>query len=68
MKIKTLKILTLGGLMGPILFTITILVSAYLRTDYSHMHNFVSELGATNTPNEQLMNFAGFIISGLLIN
>lgn len=67
MKRTTLKILTLGGLVGPILFTIIILVSAYLRSDYDHMHNFISELGATNTPNEQLMNFAGFMPSGLLI-
>ncbi|WP_430682209.1 DUF998 domain-containing protein [Maribacter halichondriae] len=49
-------------------FTIAVIVSASLRTDYDHLHNFISELGATETANESLMNFFGFVPSGLLID
>lgn len=66
MKSKTLKVLALGGIAGPILFTVIVIIGAYLRPDYEHLHNFISELGATNTTNRALMNFGGFILSGLL--
>ena len=57
----------LGGLFGPILFTITTLICASLRSDYKHVHDFISELGATGTPNAELMNWIGFIPSGILL-
>lgn len=66
MKSKTLKVLALGGIVGPILFTTSTIASAYLRPDYKHLQNFISELGATNTANDALMNFGGFIMCGLL--
>lgn len=66
MKSKTLKVLALGGIAGPILFTTIAIIGAYLRPDYEHLHNFISELGATNTNNEVLMNYGGFILSGFL--
>lgn len=59
--------MALGGLLGPILFTITIIICGSWRVDYSHLHNFISELGATNTSNYQLMNFLGFIPSGIFL-
>lgn len=67
MKSKTLKVLALGGMAGPILFSIVVIISAYFRPDYGHLHNFISELGASNTSGNILMNFGGFILSGLLI-
>lgn len=66
MKNKTLKVLALGGIAGPFLFTIIVIISAYFRLDYEHLHNFISELGASNTSKNELMNFGGFILSGLL--
>ena len=67
MKKYSLQFLALGGVVGPILFTVTTLICASLRPGYSHAHHFISELGATGTPNAGLMNFAGFIPSGLML-
>lgn len=64
---NNLNILALGGIVGPILFTILVLVCASLRPDYNHMHEFISELGASLTPNARIMNFAGFLPTGLCI-
>lgn len=58
--------MALGGILGPILFTIVTVITAYLRLDYEHLHHFISELGATNTSANVLMNYGGFILSGLL--
>lgn len=66
MRSRTLKALALGGIVGPILFTSVTIASAYLRPEYEHLHNFISELGATNTTNDALMNYVGFILCGLL--
>lgn len=67
MKKTNLKLLLLGGIVGPVLFTTVTLICASLRPDYSHMQQFISELGATGTSNTELMNFAGFIPSGVFI-
>lgn len=62
-----LKFLALGGIAGPLLFTSITLICASLRPDYNHISQFISELGATDTENAILMNWAGFIPSGLMI-
>jgi hypothetical membrane protein len=67
MKRNNLNILSLGGIIGPVLFISAILVCASLRPNYSHVSQFISELGATGTPNAGLMNYLGFIPSGLMI-
>lgn len=67
MKNKYVKILPLGGISGAILFTIITIVCASWRSDYSHLHNFISELGASDTYHYQIMNYIGFISSGILI-
>lgn len=62
-----MRILALGGLAGPALFASIAILVAALRTDYSHVHDFISELGATSTPHAWLMNYAGFAPAGLLL-
>lgn len=62
-----LRYLALGGLFGPILFTSVFLICSSLRPGYDQINKFISELGATGTPNADLMNFVGFIPSGLMI-
>lgn len=62
-----MRILALGGVAGPILFSAVVIVSAALRVDYSHVANFISELGATGTPFAGLMNYAGFLPGGLML-
>jgi hypothetical membrane protein len=59
-------ILSLGGLIGPILFTVMTVACASLRPGYSHVDQFMSELAATGTSHAGLMTHAGFIPSGLL--
>jgi hypothetical membrane protein len=62
-----MRLLALGGVAGPIVFSVVVIVSAELRVDYSHIANFISELGATGTPYAGLMNFAGFLPGGLML-
>ncbi|TBW29979.1 DUF998 domain-containing protein [Gramella sp. KN1008] len=60
-----IRILTLGGLTGSALFTSITIICASLQTDYNHLDDFISELGATDSSTEFLMNYLGFIPSGL---
>jgi hypothetical membrane protein len=62
-----MRALALGGAIGPALFTVVTVVVSAFREDYSHVHNFISELGATGTPHAELMNYAGFVPSGLML-
>jgi hypothetical membrane protein len=57
----------LSGLITPILFTSVTLICSGLRSGYNHVNQFISELAATGTPNADLMNYAGFIPSGILL-
>ena len=63
----SLRFIALGGVVGPLLFTLTTVICASLRPGYSHISQFISELGATGSPNAYLMNFAGFIPAGLMV-
>lgn len=62
-----MRFAALGGVAGPVLFTVVMLFCASLRPDYSHVDQFMSELGATDTPNAWLMNYAAFVPGGLLL-
>jgi hypothetical protein len=62
-----MRLLALGGIAGPILFFAIVIVSAAFRSDYSHITNFISELGATGTLYAGLMNYAGFLPAGLML-
>jgi hypothetical membrane protein len=58
---------SLAGITAPLLFTTMTLVCSTLRPGYDHLNQFISELGATGSSHADLMNFAGFIPSGLLM-
>lgn len=64
---KLLRILALGGIAGPLLFSLVVIVSAAMQADYSHLSNVISEMGASGEPYADFMNYAGFIPGGLLI-
>ncbi len=68
MKITAAKILILGGIAGPVLFTLVTIICAALRPGYNHLYDFISELGASGTPNAVLMNSLGFIPGGLMFS
>jgi hypothetical membrane protein len=61
------RTLALGGVAGPVLFTSVVILCAALRPEYSHLTQFMSELGESGGPHASLMNFLGFIPSGLLL-
>lgn len=61
------RMLTLGGVAGPILFTVIVVTCGALRPEYSHLSQFISELGEIGGPNAGLMNYAGFMVPGALI-
>jgi hypothetical membrane protein len=63
----SIRILSLGGVAGPVLFALITAVSAALRPDYSHTTSFISELGASGTPYAPSMNYLGFVPTGLLL-
>ena len=62
-----MRFLACGGVAGPALFVVVTIVSAALRPGYSHLGQFISELGATGTPYAALMNYAGFVPAGLML-
>ena len=62
-----MRTLTLGGVAGPAIFSVVTLVCAALRPRYNHLTNVISELGATGTLNAPLMNYAGFVPTGLIL-
>lgn len=67
MKRNKLRVSALGGIIGPILFTLVVIISAALRPNYNHLHDFISALGASETTTEHFMNFIGFILTGLFM-
>jgi hypothetical membrane protein len=54
-------------MLAPPLFAVAIVLFAGLRTDYSHLTDAVSELGARGASNALAWNLIGFIAVGLLI-
>lgn len=62
-----MRLLALGGVAGPVLFAAVVVAAGTARGNYSHISNFVSELGATGTPYAGLMNYAGFLPTGLML-
>jgi hypothetical membrane protein len=63
----SMRILSLGGVAGPVLFALVTAISAALRPGYSHTTSFISELGASGTPHAPIMNYLGFVPAGLLL-
>ncbi len=57
----------LGGVAGPVLFTIVTILAAAGTPGYSHAANFVSELGVPGAPHAPAINYAGFVPAGLLL-
>jgi hypothetical membrane protein len=61
------RILALGGIAGPVLFSVVVLVFGALRPGYSHLQHFISELGVPGTAYAALVNYAGFVPAGLVL-
>ena len=62
-----MRILALGGIAGPVLFTTVVVLAAALRPGYSHYEAVISALGETGGPHALLMNAGGFVPTGFLL-
>jgi hypothetical membrane protein len=62
-----MRVLLLGGVIGPALFAAVVVSVAALQPGYSHITNFISELGASGMERAVAMNYAGFVPSGLFL-
>ena len=62
---RRLRILALCGAVAPIVYIVGALAAGAGYPGYSHMKQFVSELGATGAPTALLMN-AAFLLFGVL--
>lgn len=59
---------SLAGVAGPGIFVLALMICASLYPGYSHIHQLISELGAKGAPTPALMNYLGFITSGVMIS
>ena len=62
-----MRVLLLGGVAGPVVFALVVVFAASLRPEYSHIDQFISDLGATGSPHAAIMNYGGFVPAGLLV-
>lgn len=59
--------LLLCGVVGPVLFAVATVFVGTTRSSYSHVSQFISELGETGAELGWVMNWFGFMLSGVLI-
>jgi hypothetical protein len=59
--------LALAGVVSPVLFFGVAIAVAAATPGYSHLVNFLSELGASGAPHADWMNYAGIVPTGLLV-
>lgn len=67
MKRGVQRLLAVCGIIGPILFTIVLVILGFFQSGYNHVTQYMSELGAVNAPYAIVMNAAGFCLLGFLI-
>lgn len=67
MQLNTHRFPFLAGILGPLMFAIATIGVGSLRSDYSHLNQFISELGETGGVGAGLMNWIGFIPAAILI-
>lgn len=61
------KLLAVCGILAPITFALATLAAGSVHPQYSHLSRMVSELGETGAPGAAVMNYAGFLLFGILI-
>lgn len=61
------RMLAICGIVGPILYTIVLIIIGLLRPGYNHLTQPMSELGEVGGPNAIIMNTVGFMLLGVLI-
>jgi hypothetical membrane protein len=66
MKVTLCKLGNLCGIVAPILWAAAIMFSGSLRPEYSHLTQYVSELGERGSTTEQLIRYGGFVPTGIM--
>lgn len=66
MKAMLSKIGNLCGVMAPVLWAAAIVFCGRLRPQYSHLTQYISELGERGSSTEFIMRYAGFVPTGLM--
>lgn len=66
MELTLRKIGILCGVLAPILWALAIFVSGRLRPEYSHLTQYISELGERGGSTEFIMRYAAFVPTGLM--
>lgn len=61
------RLLLLAGIVGPHLFAATVVVVGSLRPDYSHVNQFMSELGEAGGQFAWLIKYFGFMLPAVFI-
>jgi hypothetical membrane protein len=64
---RTQQGLAICGIIGPIFFTIVLIILGFLHPEYNHITQYISELGAVDAPYALIMNTLGFTLLGILI-
>ena len=66
MKVTLNKIGILCGILAPVLWASAIFVIGSLRPEYSHLTQYISELGERGGSTEFIMRYAAFVPTGLM--
>jgi hypothetical membrane protein len=54
------------GIASPVLWLAVLLIAGGIRPDFSHLTNYVSELGERGSTTEAFVRYGGFVLTGLL--
>jgi hypothetical membrane protein len=57
---RSRRILAIGSILGPIILMVTVVVLGFIRPDYSHSMQLMSELGEVGVPNGIFMKLASY--------
>lgn len=63
----TQRLLAICGIIGPISYTIVVIILGFLRPGYNHITHNLSELGEVGGQNAIVMNAAGIALPGILM-
>ena len=66
MKLLFAKIGNASGILAPVVWAAAIIYCGALRPEFSHYHQYISELGERTSVTEFIMRYAGFVPTGLM--
>lgn len=58
--------LLLAGIAAPLVLTVAVVLAGHYEPDYSHISQYVSELGAVGASHQRAFNYGGLFFAGVL--